>query len=154
MTSVDFYVLSEGPENALELLACKLAEKAIRSGHRIYIQTETAEQAKQLDELLWSYKAESFLPHALSSQTEQKQHLETSNDDEALCPILIGETEAPDDCDDILINLTPNIPVTYARFQRLLELVPPQHKAREALRTNYGHYCDRGYPIKTHEISL
>ena len=86
------------------------------------------------------------MPHKLS--------FEHSSDDEETCPILIGEQEAPDHCDDILINLTPKVPATYARFQRLLELVPPQHQAREALRVNYGHYRDRGYPIKTHEISL
>ena len=148
MTSVDFYVLSEGPDNALELLACKLTEKAIRAGHKVYIQTGSAEQASQLNELLWSFKAESFLPHQLINSEDEEPSLDKD------CPVIIGAEEPPEACDEILINLTPKIPKAYARFERLLELVPPQQQARVALRANFSHYRDRGYPIKTHEISL
>jgi DNA polymerase III subunit chi len=142
MTSVDFYVLADGPEHALELLACKLSAKAMQGGHRIYIQAADESQARQLTELLWSFKAESFLPNQLAA------------DAEANCPITIGHGEAPEHCDELLINLSQKIPLAYARFERLLELVPPQQEARASLRENYGHYRDRGYPIKTHEISL
>ncbi len=154
MTAVDFYVLSEGPDNALELLACKLAEKALKSGHKIYIQATDAEQASQLNEMLWSYKPESFLPHQLASSTGDSSGKDADASKEDNCPISIGHTEAPEKYEDILINLSQKIPAAYARFERLLELVPPQQQAREALRKNYGHYRDRGYPIKTHEISL
>lgn len=142
MTSVDFYVLSEGPENALELLACKLCEKALRAGHQIYIQAADEAQASKLNELLWSHKAESFLPHELTEA------------DDASFPISIGHGEPPEHCEELLINLSQKIPPAYARFERLLELVPPQQEARTALRENYGYYRDRGYPIQTHKISL
>lgn len=142
MTSVDFYVLSDGPQNALELLACKLSEKALRSGHQIYIQAADAAQTSILSELLWSHKPESFLPHEVAGHS-------TSG-----CPIHIGHGEAPEHCEELLINLSQKIPPAYARFERLLELVPPQQEARIALRENYAHYRDRGYPIKTHQISL
>lgn len=142
MTSVDFYVLADGPEHALELLACKLTEKAFRAGHQIYIQAADADQAELINELLWSYKAESFLPHQLKSTGE------------VTSPICIGEGEAPEHCDELLINLSQKIPPAYARFERLLELVPPQQEARVALRANFSHYRDRGYPIETHKISL
>lgn len=154
MTSVDFYVLSEGPENALELLACKLAEKALRGGHKIYIQATDAEQASQLNEMLWSYKAESFLPHQLASVADESSSHNSDNKPEDNCPICIGHLEAPEQYEEILINLSQKIPAAYARFERLLELVPPQQQARETLRANYSHYRDRGYPIKTHEITL
>lgn len=154
MTSVDFYVLSEGPENALELLACKLAEKALKGGHKIYIQATDAEQAAQLNEMLWSYKAESFLPHQLAPVADETSSQDSTNKPEDQCPISIGHLEAPEQYEEILINLSQKIPAAYARFERLLELVPPQQQAREALRANFGHYRDRGYPIKTHEISL
>lgn len=142
MTSVDFYVLSDGPENALELLACKLTEKALRAGHQVYIQAADEAQAKGLQELLWSYKAESFLPSQLEGSEDTR------------CPIHIGSGEAPEHCEELLINLSQKVPAAYARFERLLELVPPQQEARASLRENYGHYRDRGYPIKTHKISL
>ncbi len=142
MTSIDFYVLSDGPENALELLACKLTEKALRAGHQVYIQTADEVQARELQQLLWSFKAESFLP----SQFDEPEN--------RCCPIHIGYAEAPEHCEELLINLSQKIPAAYARFERLLELVPPQQEARASLRENFGHYRDRGYPIKTHQISL
>lgn len=145
MTSVDFYVLSDGPENALELLACKLSEKALKAGNQVFIQTTDESQTSLLSELMWSHKPESFLPHELANESLQES---------SSAPICIGHTEAPEQCEELLINLSQKIPAAYARFERLLELVPPQQEARTALRENYGHYRDRGYPIKTHEIAL
>lgn len=142
MTSVDFYVLSDGPENALELLACKLSHKALKTGKQVYIQASDEAQASLLNELLWSYQPESFLPHDLADSAASTS------------PIVVGHAEAPEHCEQLLINLSQKIPPAYARFERLLELVPPQQDARTALRENYGHYRDRGYPIKTHQISL
>ncbi|MBT5331070.1 MAG: DNA polymerase III subunit chi [Porticoccaceae bacterium] len=147
MTSIDFYVLSDGPENALELLACKLSEKALKAGNQIFIQTSDESQTGLLSELLWSHKPASFLPHELATELQQESSATSS-------PICIGHKEAPEQCEQLLINLSQKIPPAYARFERVLELVPPQQEARAALRENYGHYKDRGYPIKTHEISL
>ena len=106
MTSVDFYVLSDGPENALELLACKLCEKALKAGKQVYIQATDEKQADLLDEMLWSYKPEGFLPHAAPTADAESQN-----------PIHIGHSEAPEHCEELLINLSQKIPPAYARFE-------------------------------------
>ena len=56
---VDFYHLAASP---LERVLPSICEKVVAGGGRLLIVAEGA-LAAQLDELLWTYAAESFLPH-------------------------------------------------------------------------------------------
>ncbi len=140
MTQIDFYVLGESAGQDLENLACRLAEKALHAGSRIYFCCRDQAQLEQLDQLLWSWRASSFLPHTLELTDER-------------CPIHLGMGTPPDHHQDILINLSGQIPEGYQRFERILELVPAEHGAREASRKNWGHYRDRGYPLHKHDMN-
>lgn len=142
MTRIDFYIIEQGPANAAQLLACKLAEKALKTGSAVYIHTDNAEQTDQLDQLLWSFEATSFVPHDKADTNHQP------------APVTVGHGAPPDNQDAILINLSGALPPGYSRFERVLELVPPDHEARARLRESFGHYRDRGYPINSHKISL
>src|SRR5882672_4387346 len=63
MPRVDFYVL-EGSEPRPRLVyACRLAEKAFLLEQRVSILTDSAEDAQQLDDLLWTFRDRSFVPH-------------------------------------------------------------------------------------------
>ena len=65
MTEVSYYLLpSESPQDRY-LFACKLIEKAYRNACFCYVLTDNAEQSRQLDELLWTFRAGSFIPHQL-----------------------------------------------------------------------------------------
>jgi DNA polymerase-3 subunit chi len=44
-----------------------LVEKAVGRGWRVIVQTVDEARLKALDDLLWTYAAESFLPHATST---------------------------------------------------------------------------------------
>lgn len=69
---VDFYVLA-GPKPAARLrFACRLAEKAYRLDHRVHLQTGSAAEAEQLDELLWTFRQGSFVPHELAPPGRQR----------------------------------------------------------------------------------
>jgi DNA polymerase-3 subunit chi len=56
---VDFYQLSATP---LERVLPRICERLLESGERLLIVAGT-EQLDRLDQLLWTYKKESFLPH-------------------------------------------------------------------------------------------
>lgn len=58
---VDFYHLSTVP---LDRALPQIAEKVVAGGGRLLIVAADDEQRRHLDRLLWSYAAESFLPHA------------------------------------------------------------------------------------------
>ncbi len=61
MTEVRFYhLLRQRLEEALPALL----EKARERGHRIVVQAGSPERVKALDGLLWTYRPDSFLPHA------------------------------------------------------------------------------------------
>ena len=57
MTQVDFYVLKDDSALNRVQFACRLADKAYRLGHRVYIHTESAQQTRQLDDLLWTFQS-------------------------------------------------------------------------------------------------
>ena len=75
---VDFYHLSSTP---LERALPRIAERILAGGERLLIVASDPEVRTRLDQLLWSYAPESFLPHGLAG-----------SEDEARQPVLIGET--------------------------------------------------------------
>lgn len=52
----------------------KLVEKAYELKQNIKIQTSTDEQAEEVNDLLWSYKDYSFLPHGSKKNGHAKKH--------------------------------------------------------------------------------
>ena len=141
MTRVDFYILQGDDAHTRPLFACRLAEKAYVLGHRVYIHTESATQTAHLDELLWTFKQDGFLPHAVQG-TEQ----------DAPSPILLGHTGEPDTNTDVLINLAPEVPLFFSRFERVAELIDQQEQRKRQGRERYSFYRDRGYELQTHQL--
>jgi len=65
MTDILFYHLERQP---LEKVIPALLEKTLERGWRAVIRAKTAEKVQLLDEVLWTYAEESFLPHAVASE--------------------------------------------------------------------------------------
>jgi len=141
MTEVDFYILKDKAPQAGMQFACRLAEKIFKDGHQVYINTTSGQQLKQLDDLLWTFRQGSFLPHAVC----------TDNEPEAT-PILLGHAIEPDGPSDVLVNLAEDIPAFFSRFSRVTELVSGDDTQRETARTRYKFYKDRGYTVRSHQL--
>ncbi len=141
MTEVDFYILKDKAPQAGMQFACRLAEKIFKDGHQVYINTTSGQQLKQLDDLLWTFREGSFLPHAVC----------TSNEPEAT-PILLGHAIEPEGPSDVLVNLAEDIPAFFSRFSRVTELVSGDDTQREMARTRYKFYKDRGYTVRSHQL--
>ena len=140
MTQVDFYVMSGGDLDDAVLVACRLAEKAIRAG-KVYVHCQDKLQAATLHEKLWSFKPDAFIPHEQYSLNEPSES------------VVIGYEQPPESFQDVLINLAMDTPPVFARFERLLEIVPAEHDARNACREKYRFYKDHGYPLSKHDIA-
>lgn len=139
MTQVDFYLVpGDAPENRLRF-ACRLTDKAYRLGNRVFIHTESAEQTRLLDDLLWTFQQNSFIPHDLYRDT-------------ANAPVLLAHDAEPDASSQVLINLAAEVPLFFSRFERVAELVNQDSEIRRAGRSRYSFYKERGYPLRTHEI--
>jgi DNA polymerase-3 subunit chi len=140
MVRVDFYILGGAARAAPQRVACRLAEKAWLMGHRVFIATGSEAMTRQLDDLLWTYRQDSFTPHG----TYPGQ----SGDEP---PILIGDRDAPPHA-EVLINLSDAVPPFHERFVRVAELVGADEAARRAGRDRFRFYRDRGYDLHTHSL--
>lgn len=131
-------VQSAAPGQRLTV-AARLADKAFQRGHRIFINATDEAQAIELDELLWSFRSASFLPHGLLGQ----EHSDT---------IAIGWGQEPEQHNDLLINLQLAIPSFFSRFQRVAEVVTQEPDSLVALRQSWKFYKERGYQLEKHDL--
>jgi DNA polymerase III subunit chi len=141
MPRVDFYVLASAEAQARLRFACRLAEKAYQLGHRIYVCAESREQAALLDDLLWTFRAGSFVPHAVLPASEP------------LPPVLVGWQEPPEGHADVLVNLASEVPPFADRFGRVAELVDENETTKQRARERFRLYRDRGYSLASHTIT-
>lgn len=142
MARVDFYILAQTDERARQLLACKLAEKAWRLENTVYIHAKDRRDADHLDQLLWTFRDGSFVPHGLAGR----------NDGTESSPIVIGCGEQCEDGRDLLINLCDEIPSFAEGFPRVAELVTSDESCRNASRRRYATYRDQGHELNTHKL--
>jgi DNA polymerase-3 subunit chi len=143
MTHIDFHILQETGVEARWLYVCRFIEKVERLGHRILVVVDTIEQAHELDDLLWSFKPESFIAHQIIGGGEEA-NVEITYASSA------GATNAGEH-HDVLINLSSQIPEFFSRFARLAEIVTQEPKILEITREHYRFYKQRGYPITQHQ---
>ncbi len=141
MPRIDFYIIEDQDKSARLRLACRLIEKAYKNRHRIYVHTDSQAEAHYLDELLWTYRDESFLPHNLYGDGPDPAP-----------PIQIGFDITPENHRDILINLSKNIPEFYTKFTRVLELASNESEQQSAAREHYRQYRAQGLDINTHKL--
>ncbi len=142
MTRVSFYILKSQDIHSRQQIACRLAEKAWREGHQVFIYTENAQQSAAMDEALWTFRPESFVPH---------QILESGNT--VAAPVLISHDNTPPPrLMDVLINLNAEQPMFFSQFERLAEIIDDDEQVKQYGRQRYKFYQDRGYPLETHHL--
>ena len=144
MTHIDFYITAAKNPDELLSFACRLTEKAYRSHCDIYLHTKSEQQMLALDEKLWSFRANSFLPHS-HENSDAPSVIKKGN-------ILIAHSGNVGEHHDVLINLTDKTPEFFSRFDRLAEIVSGTDTAKEKSRQRYKYYRDRGYPLKVHNL--
>lgn len=138
---VDFYLLSDSAAEASWLLACRLLEKAYYRAHRVFVFCDNQQDAEKLDELLWTFKDDSFIPHNLQGEGPEPPP-----------PVQIGFGTLPRGFNDILLNLSATRPDFYPKFRRIIEIVSNNDAAKDAARAQYRQYKKEGCDIHTHPL--
>ncbi len=139
MTRIDFYILERHPQHGRELLACRLAEKAVALGLRVHVHVADPAQGERLDALMWTYRDGSFLPHVIGDGSD------------AQTPVSIHHAAEPG-VHEVLINLADEVPVFFSRFERVAEVIDSRPEIRAQGRERFRFYRDRGYALETHRI--
>jgi DNA polymerase-3 subunit chi len=141
MSRVDFYFISQPGLQARLLFACRLLEKAYQQEQPVYVHLESEEKARFFDQLLWTYRDDSFIPHHL---VEEKPSFNS--------PIQLGYQTEPATQAEILLSLGGEIPAFHERFKRILEILPPETNPAAKADQIRDLYAAKGYTINSHQI--
>jgi DNA polymerase-3 subunit chi len=142
VSQVDFYVLAGSGDLARQQFACRLAEKAYRLNNSVHIETVSEQTAGQLDDLLWTFRDGSFVPHEIVTSLAAKPE----------SPVTIGFAGLAPGSRDLLINLTESIPPAVASFARVAEIVSSDDECKARSRIRFVEYRDDGHTLETHKI--
>ena len=136
---IEFYVLPGDQPGERLRAACQLAAKGWRHDLPVFVRGADAAQCEQLDELLWHFKGERFVPHDLHR-------------DATLSPVVLGVDETPSVEQGLLINLGSSLSPHVERFSRIIEIVNQQPELLSACRENFRSYRQRGYDPQRVEL--
>jgi DNA polymerase-3 subunit chi len=142
MPDISFYILPTSSDQGRFQFACKLAEKVYRTKNKVYILTNTETQSQKLDNLLWSFRAGSFVPH----------HVYTESTPGAESWVLIGSTNAPENWQKTIINLSNTCPENLGQSERILEILDNDETIKQLGRERYKEYKQSGFNINTYNI--
>lgn len=138
MTRIDFH---SNVTNKLAY-ACRLVRKARAAQCQIVLLGRNRSELNQLDQLLWTFSEQDFLPHVHASDVLATQ-----------TPVILCDNENLElPHHHVLINLSGNLPQNFARFERMLEIISADQADQAAGRDRYRFYKQRGYPI-THVVA-
>lgn len=142
MPEINFYVLATESPQERYLFACKLIEKAYRSGVFAYVLTDSLEQSQLIDDLLWTFRAGSFIPHQI--YTGEVVSVESI--------VLIGSSNPPEHWQNSVINLSSQCPQNFQQAERILEILDNSEETKTIGRNRYRQYQQAGIEIATHKL--
>lgn len=136
---VEFYVLSSAtPEGRLRA-AFQLAGKAWKAGLPVFLRASDESQCAELDQLLWSFRLESFIPHNLHEEAPHS-------------PVVIGVDQVPEQSGGVLLNLHPQLSPHLSRFNRVIEIVNQEPALLAQCRDNFRQYRQLGHDPQRVEL--
>lgn len=140
MPRADFYLIDKPRfrEQPL-LLVCELAKRAYAAQQPTMILTRDFEQAEAIDELLWAFDDDAFIPHQLAG-----------DDDDANTAVLIVPPGIDAANRPMVINLRETCPTGH--YERVLEVVAADPAEREGSRTRWGEYKRLGVEVAKHDM--
>ncbi len=142
MAKVDFYLLKQAGLPSRQSFACRLAEKAYRLKNTVHIHAGDRAGAERLDELLWTFRDGSFVPHHAVFAPAGSQE----------SPVTIGCGDDDIAPRDLLINLSDEVPAFAKAFPRVAELVTSDEDCKQLSRKRFAEYRDQGYALETHNV--
>jgi DNA polymerase III subunit chi len=143
MSQVDFYLLQSSDPFEKSQFLCRLLEKIHRQGgHQVYIHCSSEQETHALDELLWTFKDTSFIPHNLYGEGPKQAPA-----------IQFGFEADPKNHRDVLINLDSTVPEFQNRFKRILEIHNQCPEQQALIEDHQNFYDAQSHIVKSHEIN-
>ena len=137
---VDFYVYELSDYQFYQRLVCNLVEEAYIQENNILLLCENEQSCENLDELLWTFKDISFIPHEKKKLKNKilTQHIHITKKKQSL----------------ILMNLTYSFPDSFETYDRVIEMSGYDENSRQKARLNFKRYKTMNFEINTVPIKL
>ena len=137
-TRVTFYILAAtSADDAAAFNACIQAAKCYRRNQRVFIYTQDQQQAQAIDEMLWGFDADSFVPHNLIGEGPKGgAAVEIS-------------WQVPTNRRAVLINLTSTVPNFANQFSQIIDFVPADEEKKQQARDRFRNCRQWGFQVET-----
>jgi DNA polymerase-3 subunit chi len=148
-TQVMFYLLPEEDKtdaseiNTSSVIyhACLQASYFYRQNQRVFIYTRDQLSAEQVDEMLWAFDSDSFVPHNLSGEgPKQGAAVEISH-------------QAPRGRRPVLINLTNTVPDFASQFNLIVDFVPDDEALKQLARERFKACRQLGFQVDNQAVA-
>ncbi|MDL0432561.1 DNA polymerase III subunit chi [Marinobacter sp. TBZ242] len=136
-----FHILSQSSPAARNLHTAKLVAKARQQGDRVGIVCDTMQHAQELDDLLWNFSPEAFIPHSIVP------------DSTTTCTDPVGILLCPpvaEDWDTVII-LSETLPADADRFKRLALVAHNDESVLAQARSHFKQLRALGIEPRVHD---
>lgn len=134
-----FYLLPQNNQqkNNIEQLICNLTITQWRSGKTVLIACEDKSQAEKIDELLWIFDKNTFVPHDLL-----KKNIHYT-------PIVIYWPQCyyKNVSKNVLINLMKKNMNFFFNFHEIIDFIPISETLKKFARNRYKSYKNIGFQL-------
>ena len=140
MARADFYLIDKPRfrDDPL-LLVCELVKRAFAAEQPTLILARSTAQADALDEKLWEFDDDAFIPHQLAG-----------DDDDSITAVVIAPPGVATADRPLVINLRDEC--APGAFERVLEVVGADPAEREGSRARWSEYKQRGFEVNKHDM--
>lgn len=148
-TQVMFYILPDEDKTDASAIntstafyqACLQASYFYRQNQRVFIYTQDQKDAEQIDEMLWAFDSDSFVPHNLSGEgPKQGAAVEISH-------------QVPRGRRPVLINLSNTVPDFASQFQLIVDFVPSDEALKQLARERFKACRQQGFQVDNQAIT-
>lgn len=136
-----FHILNQNTDAARNLHAVRLADKAWQQGDRVGIVCDSMQHAQDLDDLLWNFSPDAFIPHSIVPDSAT-----TCTDPVGilLCPPVAGDW-------DTVIILSATLPTDADRFKRLALVAHNDEAVLAQARSHFKQLRALGIEPRVHD---
>lgn len=140
MARADFYLIEKPRfrEDPLRLV-CELVKKAYAAEQPTLVLARSQEQADALDDLLWAFDDESFIPHQLAG-----------DEDDAISAVVIAAPGVQTADRPLVVNLRDEC--APGAYERVLEVVAADAAERDGSRVRWAEYKRRGFDVAKYDM--
>lgn len=136
-----FHILPDTTAQARYHYAARLTEKARSEGDRVCLYCEDDEQAREMDDMLWAFRPDAFIPHEVIAGNDQ----ECASD----VGILLCDP-APADWQTVIV-LGNRLPSEADRFARLALVAHSDPAVLQQARRHYRELQAFGITPQVHD---